>query len=236
MLLLLSFAVFPLTVVYLSPAPPIMSLKAGVINLSIIIISCIFISGFLFRRAFCGWLCPGGGCQLVSQALNNKRIKEHKVNWVRIIIVSIWVVIMIASVVFAKTTLKLDPMHPGAGRFATSSIRYFLPYIPVVIAIFIFVYLFGRLGFCYWGCWINPIISASSKLGQLLRIPSLYIKLINPDDCSECKVCTKVCPMSIDVQELVYNKIKLPNSCIQCGLCIDKCPKDVLSFSFGIEK
>jgi carbon-monoxide dehydrogenase medium subunit len=74
------------------------------------------------------------------------------------------------------TTLTLDPMHPGAGRFATCTIRYFLPYTPIVIVIFIFVYLFGRRGFCYWGCWINPIISASSKLGQLFHMPSLFIR------------------------------------------------------------
>lgn len=78
LLLLLSFSAFPITIVYLAPAPPIMSLKAGVINLSVITIFTIFISGFIFRRGFCGWICPGGGCQLVSQALNSKRIENQK--------------------------------------------------------------------------------------------------------------------------------------------------------------
>jgi len=70
LLLLFSFSAFPITVVYLAPAPPIMSLKAGVINLSVITIPTIFISGFIFRRAFCSWLCPGGGCQLVAQLVS----------------------------------------------------------------------------------------------------------------------------------------------------------------------
>ena len=39
LILLVSFAAFPLTVVYLAPAPPLMSLKAGVINLSVITIA-----------------------------------------------------------------------------------------------------------------------------------------------------------------------------------------------------
>jgi len=89
-LLLLSFSIFPITVLYLAPAPPIMSLKAGVINLSVLTILSIFLSGFVLRRAFCGWLCPGGGCQLVAQALNNKRIQNLKTNWFRIIVVSVW--------------------------------------------------------------------------------------------------------------------------------------------------
>jgi ferredoxin-type protein NapH len=236
LLLLFSFSAFPITVVYLSPAPPIMSLKAGVINLSVITILTIFISGFIFRRAFCGWLCPGGGCQLVAQALNNNRLQHQKTNWMRIILVSVWVIIMISFVVFSEQLPKLDVGHPGAGKFATSNIRFFLPYIPVVIFIFLFVFLIGRRGFCQRGCWIYPIIAFSSKVGTLIHAPSLYVAVKNHDKCSDCKVCTKNCPMSIDVYDYIQTQTKLPNNCIQCGLCIDKCPKEVLVFSFGIEK
>jgi len=234
LLLLLSFSLFPITVVYLAPAPPIMSIKAGVINLSVLTILSIFLSGFIFRRAFCGWLCPGGGCQLVAQALNNKRIQNQKTNWVRIFLVSAWGIIMIATVASLGPFPKLDVDHPGAGKFATSNVRYFLPYIPVVIIIFLFVFLFGRRGFCQRGCWIYPIIASSSKLGTLIHAPSLYVAVRNNDMCKDCKLCTRICPMSIDVHSHIKTKIRLPNNCIQCGLCVDKCPKDVLSFSFGI--
>ncbi len=236
LLLLFSFSVFPITVVYLSPAPPIMSLKAGVINLSVITILTIFVSGFIFRRAFCGWLCPGGGCQLVAEALNNNRLQQQKTNWMRIILVSVWFIIMISFVVFSEQLPKLDLGHPGAGKFATSNIRFFLPYIPVVIFIFLFVFLIGRRGFCHRGCWIYPIIAFSSRVGKFIHTPSLYVAAKNHDKCSDCKVCTKNCPMSIDVYDYIQTQTKLPNNCIQCGSCIDKCPMKVLDFSFGIEK
>ena len=236
LLLLLSFSAFPITIIYLAPAPPLMSLKAGVINLSVLTILAIFLSGFIFRRGFCGWLCPGGGCQLVGQALNSKRIQNQKTKWVRIFIVSVWAIIMIGTVIFSKQLPSLDVAHPGAGKFATSNIRYFLPYIPAVVFIFIFVFIFGKRGFCHRGCWIYPIIAFSTKAGTIMRIPSLFVAIQNGNECSDCKLCTKVCPMSIDVYEHVQGKIKLPNNCIQCALCIDRCPKDVLSFSFGIDK
>lgn len=235
LLLLISFSVFPITIVYLAPAPPIMSLKAGVINLSVITILAIFMSGFICRRAFCGWLCPGGGCQLVARALNNNRFHNQKTNWVRIFLVSFWVIIMISVIIFSEQSPKLDVGHPGAGKFATSHIRYFLPYIPVVIFIFLFVFLFGRRGFCHRGCWIYPIIAFSSKVGTLIHSPSLYVAVNDHDECSNCKVCTKNCPMSIDIYDCIQTKNKFPNNCIQCGLCIDNCPKGILSFSFGIE-
>jgi polyferredoxin len=236
LILLFSFSLFPITIVYLSPAPPIMGLKAGVINLSVLTIFSVFISGFIFRRAFCGWVCPGNGCQLVAQALNNKRKENQKTNWFRIVLISVWVLIMIATVIFAKQLPKFDLGNPGAGKFATSNIRYFLPYIPVTIFIFLFVYLFGRQGFCRRGCWIYPLIAFSTKLGTITHIPSLYVAVKNSDKCNDCKLCTQICPMSIDIYKHIRTNVKLPNDCIQCGLCIDKCTKDVLSFSFGIEK
>jgi ferredoxin-type protein NapH len=234
-LLLFSFSAFPITIVYLAPAPPIMSLKAGVINLSVITIMAIFISGFILRRAFCGWFCPGGGCQLVAQALNDDKFQHQETKWVRIIVVSIWLIITISVVVFSGQFPKLDVGHPGAGKFATSHIRYFLPYIPTVIFMFLFVFLFGRRGFCHRGCWIYPIIAFSSKVGTLIHTPSLYVTVNDHDKCSNCRICTKKCPMSLDVYQYVRTKTKFPNNCIQCGLCIDECPKGVLLFSFGIE-
>lgn len=235
-LLLLSFAAFPITVVYLAPAPPIMSRRAGVINLSVLTILTVFVSGFFLRRAFCGWLCPGGGCQLVSQAVNDKRFGNRKTNWFRVVIVSVWAIVMIGAVILGGELSSLDVDHPGAGVFATSYIRFFLPYIPVVIFIFVFVFFFGRRGFCHRGCWIYPLIALSTHAGAFLRTPSLHVAAKRPDACKDCGKCTKKCSMSIDVARCVRQGDSLPKNCIQCGMCVDSCPKDVLAFSFGFEK
>jgi len=187
LLLLLSIAAFPITILYLSPEPPLMSLKAGVINLSVIVIFAVFISGFFFRRAFCGWICPGGGCQLVSSAINNKEFKRKRRDWFRIVLISIWILMMVGTVIFRSGFPQLDLDNPGAGKFSTSNIKYFLPYIPTVIFMFIFVFIFGRCGFCHRGCWIYPLIGASTKTGALLRTPSLHIKIKNSSSCNQCK-------------------------------------------------
>jgi ferredoxin-type protein NapH len=235
-ILLVSFAMFPITIVYLAPAPPIMSLKAGVINMSVITIILIFISGFVFRKAFCGWLCPGGGCQLAANSLNNKRLKNQKTNWVRIILVSIWVIIMTSTVFIGDHIPKFEPGNPGAGKFATSEIRFYLPYIPVVFFMFLFVLLFGKRGFCHRGCWIYPIIGFSTWIGKIIHTPSLHIAFKNNDNCNDCKLCTKNCSMSIDINGHVHSNTRLPNNCIQCGTCVDICQNEVLKFSFDIER
>jgi len=235
-ILLLSFAIFPITIVYLAPAPPIMSLRAGVINMSVITIISIFISGFIFRKAFCGWLCPGGGCQLVANTLNNKRLYNQKKNWFRVILVSLWAVLMLLTIAIGKHIPQFELGHPGAGKFATSEIRFYLPYIPVVIFMFLFVLLFGRRGFCHRGCWIYPIIGFSTWIGKIIHIPSLYISIKNEEYCNDCKLCIRNCSMSIDINSHVHSNTRLPNNCIQCGNCVDICQNNVLQFSFGIEK
>jgi polyferredoxin len=235
LILLISFSLFPITVIYMAPAPPIMSLKEGVINLSVIVLFSIFLSGFFFRRAFCGWLCPGGGCQLVSKSLNAKPIERKMNNWFRIFAVGVWAIMLVATV-FIGGISQVNLGYPGAGRFATSEIRYFLPYIPVVIFMFVFVLLFGRRGFCYRGCWIYPIIAASTYVGRRLRLPSLHITVKDKEACLDCKKCDRNCPMSIDVLAVVQNDNTFPNNCIQCGTCVDTCPKNVLKFQFASEQ
>ena len=235
LILLVSFSVFPITVVYLAPAPPIMSLKEGVINLSVVVLASIFLSGFFLRRAFCGWLCPGAGCQLISKSLNDKPIERKMNNWFRIVIVSVWAIMMVATV-FTGGIARVELGYPGAGRFATSNIRYFLPYIPVVIFMFVFVLLFGRRGFCYRGCWIYPIVAASTYVGRKLRIPSLHVAVLDKEACLDCKKCDRNCPMSIDVMAVVQAGGTFPNHCVQCGTCVDSCPKNVLTYRFSSEQ
>ena len=187
LIILISFTVFPITVIYLAPAPPIMSLRQGVINLSVVVLASAFFSGLFFRRAFCGWLCPGAGCQLVSKSLNDRPIERRMINWFRIGMVSVWAIMVLATAIIGGIG-RVDLLNPGGGRFATSEVRYYLPYIPVVLFMVVFVLLFGRRGFCYRCCWISPIISASTIVGRWLRVPSLHVSVQNVSACSECKM------------------------------------------------
>jgi polyferredoxin len=234
LILLVSFAVFPITVVYLSPAPPIMSLRQGVVNLSVLVLAAVFFSGFFLRRAFCGWLCPGAGCQLVSKALNDKPLERKKVNWIRIGIVCVWAAVVLATAIRGGLT-RVDLLDPGPGRFAASHVRYYLPYIPVTVFMVLFVLLFGRRGFCHRGCWINPIVSAATFVGRWVRLPSLHVEVRDGPACVSCKKCSRNCPMSIDVMTIVQESGVLPNGCVQCGTCIDSCPEGVLSYRFSSE-
>jgi ferredoxin len=166
--------------------------------------------------------------------LNDRTIKQAKMNVLRIGMVVVWA-FLIAATAFMAGISRVDLGFSGTGRFADKVVRYYLPYIPVVIFMFVLVLLFGRRGFCHRGFWISPIVAASTATGRWLRIPSLHVAVRNADACTQCGKCTRSCPMSIDVVALVRTKSSLPNNCVQCGACIDSCPQGVLGYRFASE-
>ncbi|MFC1544982.1 4Fe-4S binding protein, partial [Gemmatimonadota bacterium] len=95
-LILVSFFLFPATFFYFSPAIIIMAANSRVINGSFIMFASLFVSAMLLGRAFCGWVCPGAGCQEALFAANDREVKKGDIiKWV------IWIPWIIAIAVVA---------------------------------------------------------------------------------------------------------------------------------------
>jgi polyferredoxin len=76
-MILSSFFLFPGIFYYLSPVVIIQSTINGIINGSFIMFFLMFISALVLGRAYCGWVCPGAGCQeAIFLARNKKEIKK----------------------------------------------------------------------------------------------------------------------------------------------------------------
>ena len=73
-IILISFFLFPAIFYYLSPVIIIQSTLNGIINGSFIMFLLMFISALIFGRAYCGWVCPGAGCQEAIFPARNKRV------------------------------------------------------------------------------------------------------------------------------------------------------------------
>ncbi len=50
----------------------------------------------------------------------------------------------------------------------------------------------------------------------------------NQVSCIDCKLCTRSCPMNIDVHRYKTQGKVLHSDCIQCGTCMEKCPRKSL--------
>ncbi|MBU4555789.1 MAG: 4Fe-4S binding protein [Actinobacteria bacterium] len=51
--------------------------------------------------------------------------------------------------------------------------------------------------------------------------------------CTKCGKCTRECPMSVPVQELVASESMEHTECVLRGTCADVCPSKVIHYSFS---
>jgi len=82
-MILFSFFLFPAIFYYLSPVVIIQASMNGIINGSFIMFLLLFMSALVLGRAYCGWICPGAGCQeAIFLARNKKVTKGDYIKWI----------------------------------------------------------------------------------------------------------------------------------------------------------
>lgn len=176
----------------------------------------------LFRRSFCGIICPFGAIQeffakIGSLIFKKKLIMpptiDHTLRYLKY-------VILIITVVFAWITagLWMSPYDPWAAYshlpegisnvWAESPVGLILLIITVLGSI-----LYDRF-FCKYLCPMGALYAIVGKLSPF--------KVVRKEElCIGCGMCSKVCPVNIDVQSA--SKITSAE-CISCGLCVLDCP------------
>ena len=87
----------------------------------------------------------------------------------------------------------------------------------------------GKRANCHYICWMAPFMILGYKAGRFLHLPQLKIR-IAAEDCVSCGKCAKVCPMSLEVPQLVKAGEIQSAECILCGECINACGKKVLEY------
>jgi ferredoxin len=106
-----------------------------------------------------------------------------------------------------------DPVHALrnlVGWLYWVKIGILLAFIVAAIAI--------KRPFCRVICPIGAVYSVFNK-GSMLHMR------LEPQSCTECSLCRKVCPMDIE-PHTGQNQLE----CIRCGECVSNCPKSGLKF------
>jgi polyferredoxin len=237
-LVILSFLSFPITMNFLSPYVIIDGAMTGIINGSLIMFGLMFISSLFLGRAWCGWVCPGGGMQEIVEPINKKPVNGGKVDWIKWLIWIPWISLIIFLVIRTGGYTEVNFLYSTENGISVVGspdrpiiFAYFIYYI--VISLFIGLSIaFGRRAGCHTICWMAPFMMIGSWIRNQFGWPSLRL-VANPEVCKDCKVCTKNCPMSLDVNAMVQIK-KMENlECILCGTCIDNCSKSAIRYSFS---
>lgn len=206
---------------------------------NIVMLIAVLAVALLFRSAFCGWICPLGFFQdvfnLLSRSLQKqipffkRLISTIKINgtgleffdrYLRYLkyLVLIWAVGG-AAIWGVMVFRDFDPWSAFLNILEFS----FTPGLIVLLITFIGSFFIER-PWCRYAC---PLGAISGLLG--IFSPT-FIKR-NPDTCISCKLCTKSCPMGLQVHNV--NAMKNVN-CISCLECVSSCPvKGTLEVKIG---
>ncbi|HVJ49340.1 4Fe-4S binding protein [Desulfitobacterium sp.] len=190
---------------------------------TLILFGITVVLALLFRRSFCGLLCPFGAIQEffanVGQRIFKKRwIMPQKIDRP---LRYLKYLVLLLTVFYAWKTAGLwmssyDPwsayahLPEGLGSvWEESAVGLILLGITLIGSL-----LYDRF-FCKYLC---PMGALYGILGKV----SPFKVVRNEDSCINCGKCNKVCPMNIDVQHVKEVKSA---ECINCQSCVLNCPK-----------
>jgi len=226
------FALFPIIYYYFSPYLIIMGASEGVIAGSFITFSAMLVGSLFLGRVFCGWICPAGATQELCFRINDKEFRNGKRNWIKYFIWTPWIAIIVLMFVQVGGVRAVDPFYQtyyGISIFDVPSVVLFFTIAGLIAGIAIVV---GKRASCHMICWMAPFMIIGRKIRNAINLPALQL-VADKDVCINCKTCTRICPMSLDVNSMVQKESMEDSECILCGSCVDSCPKRAIALSFG---
>ncbi|MBN2510589.1 MAG: 4Fe-4S binding protein [Spirochaetales bacterium] len=202
-----------------SSGSPLDKIYAGTISLFVITI----VIAFIFKRGFCGWICPFGGLQELTGLIGKKMMKRqfampHRLDkYLRY--VKYGVLAVSAVMAWVTATLWISPYDPWAayahlGEGVIAVWDEFAVGLVFLALTFVGSFFYDRF-FCKYLCPMGAFLGIASKVG-LAKISR------NADTCIDCGLCTKKCPMNIDVAKAEDVRSA---ECINCQRCVETCPK-----------
>jgi ferredoxin-type protein NapH len=230
-LLFVSFFLAPATFYYVSPLVPTVGAFQGVVTGAVLLFGLQFVSALVLGRAWCGWVCPAGGLQESCFRARDRRVAGGRWNWLKFFSWVPW----LGTLTFAMArsgSIRVAPFFMTTFGLSGASLTGMIAYVGLIGLIIVLPALaIGRRAFCRYICHMAPFMITGRALGRLLRVPVLHMKA-DATKCAGCGTCTRVCPMSLDVQPMVERGLIRSSECINCGACADICPNRAITLSF----
>ncbi len=229
-MIIFSFVLLPVTFAYISCPIIIEGASKGIITGGLIVFILIFISSLFLGRLWCGWLCPGGGLQEIYFDINNKHVNIGWLNWFKyIIFIAIIFIPLISAIRSSGGLTTIDFFYYTDHGISIAKQGAYTIFLVQITFFTTFAILAGKRGFCHYFCPIAVIMIIGRKIRNLVRWPALHLSA-DTGLCTDCKKCSKNCPMGLDVNIMVRQGSMENTECILCGSCVDICPKQAISY------
>jgi polyferredoxin len=233
-LLLFFFLLFPVGFNFLSPYLSLSGAMQAVLSGSLLFFGLLLVSSLFLGRGFCGWVCPGGAVQEMCFAVNDRRVRGSRLDWLKYLIWVPWLGLIIFGVVrgAAAGSLTVQPRYMMDSWVSIDRPAQFITYYFVLALIVVPSLFVGRRTMCHAICWMAPFMILGRRLRNAARWPALRLRA-EPQRCTSCGTCTQNCPMSLPVQQMVAASGMERAECILCGNCAAGCPAAAIRFRFS---
>ena len=202
------------------------------------ILGMLLLSGVIFGRTVCGWLCPFGLIQELLHKLPSFKIRKNRVT--RVLSCLKYVILIIFAIAIPLWYgLKHDIPYPGFCKYICpagtlegaiglladpgnsdmfSMLGVFFTLKFVILAVIGLACIFCYRSFCRFLCPLGAIY------GLFNRFCLVGVK-VDQDRCIGCGAC--VCSCGMDVKHVGDHE------CIHCARCMDACHQNAISLKAG---
>jgi ferredoxin-type protein NapH len=230
-LIILSFALYPVTFAYISCPIITEGASLGIITGGLIVFGLLFISSLFIGRLWCGYLCPSGGLQEIYSLIHDRRLWTRKMDWLKYL-VFLGIFGSLGFAIWSAGGLtSVDHLYGTGNGISIAGAGGVAAFLGPVIIVTLFALVFGRRGFCHTFCPIAVMLMIGRKIRNLVCWPALHLEA-DDDKCIDCKQCSRKCPMSLDVNAMVRKNEMENTECLLCANCADVCPQGAIQYSW----
>ena len=212
---------------FFSPVIIVSAAYKSTVNASFILYALMFILSLFFGRAYCSWFCPGCGIQEILSLIIKKKSSNSKALYLKYFIFTIW----FGAIVIGYILNGISKVDLSYGMTDITLERKVILTIGAIILIVPLTAIFGQFASCKYICWAVPLMIIGTKFRDFLHLSGLRLQA-EKSKCNSCTICSKKCPMNLDVMGNVHIEQMHNTECILCGNCIDHCKQKAIKFSF----
>jgi len=174
------------------------------------------IVAFFKGRMWCGSFCPRGSFNdIILAKLSYKKAvpKFMKSVWFRNIFLILLMSAFVVQLVFA-----------WGNALAVGQVFVRMIIITTLMAIILGISFNQRT----W-CMVCPMGTVAHYVANIEVLKRRFNHVtIEKGTCIDCKLCSKNCPMGINVLQHKNQGKVIDADCLKCNVCVDKCPKKSL--------
>lgn len=178
--------------------------------------------GLLVGRMACGWLCPIGFLQDALYKIRSRKIRIPRFfsmgPYVVLLLLVLWLPFATSEHWFSKLCpigtlvagipwIAWNPINPETGNpmVTAGTLGALFGVKLLILGGFLYLFIAARRPFCRIACPLGLFLSFFNRIS--------IVQLKVEEDCDQCDMCEKLCPMDIKVYED-------PNSC-DCVRCLE---------------